>query len=91
MVIVIILILLMVLSYFIYKHIKIKEYQKELEERGYIKIYICFDDGGYTKGFITTAQFRNFDRSRDILVKPLNPEGGEQRILREKVYYIRVM
>jgi hypothetical protein len=79
------------LSYYVYKYRKIKKYWKDLEERGYLKIYICFDDGGYIKGYVTVAQFRNFQNSRELVVKPLNPEGGEQRIQREKVYYIRVM
>ncbi len=91
MVIGLVIFLLGFLAYYIYEKKKIKEYQKDLEDRGYLKIYICFDDGGYLKGYVTIAQFRNFERAIELVVKPLNPEGGEQRILKENVYYIRVM
>lgn len=84
-------VLLLIIYFLLVKRRAIKLYQKDLENRGYIKIKINFIDGGFKKGYITQAQFRNFGNVMDLTAKGIKPESGNIKVKRERVYYIEVI
>ena len=89
---ILVLLLAIGIGYYLYEVYSVrKKYREGLEKRGFIKVYICFDDGGYIKGYITKAQYRGFSNIKDIVIKPLNPNGGDKKVQRNRVFYIEVM
>lgn len=68
------------------------EYQENLKRIGYLKVYICLDDGGYRKGFITKAQYRLFNdtvhNKVKLNVKSLHPEKEEIILYSDNIFYI---